>query len=95
MAKASLVELGLGYEDFLRHRGLQLWSRNDPCRQALVDRHYATANEVAARLVETAKGVRDGRTGSENHAVDELRCVLYLESFANAALVLVRVATML
>src|SRR6266700_6473553 len=30
VARASLEELRLDYEDFLRHRGLQLWAEDDP-----------------------------------------------------------------
>ena len=36
VARASLEELKLDYEDFLRQRGLPLWERNDPRRQHLV-----------------------------------------------------------
>src|SRR4051794_33786111 len=32
VARASWEELLLDYEDFLRHRGLPLWERNDPRR---------------------------------------------------------------
>lgn len=35
VARASLEELRLDYEDFLRHRGLSRWSRDDPRRAAL------------------------------------------------------------
>jgi four helix bundle suffix protein len=48
VARASLEELRLDYEDFLRQRGLALWNRNDPRRQALIDRRCASADEVAA-----------------------------------------------
>ena len=33
VARASLEELLLDYEDFLRHRGLPLWSKTDPTAQ--------------------------------------------------------------
>ena len=35
VARASLEELLLDYEDFLRQRGLSLWSKNDPTAQAV------------------------------------------------------------
>jgi four helix bundle protein len=37
VARASLEELRLDYEDFLRQRGLPLWDRDDPRRQSLID----------------------------------------------------------
>ena len=48
MARASLEELRLDYEDFLRQRGLPNWDRDDPRRQDLIDRRCTTADEVAA-----------------------------------------------
>jgi four helix bundle suffix protein len=47
VARASLEELRLDYEDFLRHRGLNLWERTDPRRQELIDKRCKTADEVA------------------------------------------------
>ena len=35
VARASLEELLLDYEDFLRHRGLKLWSKNHPTAQVV------------------------------------------------------------
>jgi four helix bundle suffix protein len=47
VARASLEELKLDYEDYLRHRILPLWSRNDPRRQHFIDNRCTTADEVA------------------------------------------------
>lgn len=47
VARASLEELRLDYEDFLRQRGLVIWERDDPRRQSLIDRRCATADDVA------------------------------------------------
>ena len=47
VARASLEELRLDYEDFLRQRGLPLWDRDNPRRQSLIDRRCATADAVA------------------------------------------------
>jgi four helix bundle suffix protein len=47
VARASLEELRLDYEDFLRQRGLSLWDRNDPRRQSLIDARCTTADGVA------------------------------------------------
>lgn len=36
VARSSLEELRLDYEDFLRHRGLAIWDRSDPRTGALI-----------------------------------------------------------
>lgn len=59
VARASLEELMLDYEDFLRQRGLPLWPEEDPRRKALVARRCLTAEEVAAWV----KEVKNGRYG--------------------------------
>ena len=48
VARASLEELRLDYEDFLRQRGLEVWPTGDPRRAALIARRPTTANDVAA-----------------------------------------------
>jgi four helix bundle suffix protein len=67
VARASLEELRLDYEDFLRQRGLPLWARDDPRRKALVARRCATADEVAVwvkQVHDAAHGrSTDGRYG--------------------------------
>jgi four helix bundle protein len=47
VARASLEELRLDYEDFLRQRSLPLWDRNDPRRAVLIARRPANADAVA------------------------------------------------
>ena len=47
VARASLEELKLDYEDFLRQRGMAQWQRQNPLRQELIDKRCATADEVA------------------------------------------------
>src|SRR5437660_7134652 len=42
VARASLEELRLDYEDFLRQRGLRLWDSRDPRRQSLVSCRCST-----------------------------------------------------
>lgn len=65
VARASLEELMLDYEDFLRQRGLPLWPEDDPRRKALVARRCRTAEEVAAWVGEMKNGLNglDGRNG--------------------------------
>src|SRR6201997_786293 len=47
VARASLEELRLDYEDFLRQGGLGFWAKDDARRTLLVARRCATAVEVA------------------------------------------------
>ena len=47
VARASLEELRLDHEDYLRQRALALWPQDDPRRRALVARRCATADAVA------------------------------------------------
>jgi four helix bundle suffix protein len=60
VAPASLEELRLDYEDFLRQRGLALWPRDDPRRKALVERRCTNADQVAGWIREIAR--REGAT---------------------------------
>jgi len=108
VARASLEELRLDYEDFLRQRGLPLWDREDPRRKGLVVRRCTTADAVAQWVVEVHKegGGRHGRNG--HHGLDGLDGLdgqstgsmsstsstssTYPEIAANAALTLIAVA---
>jgi four helix bundle suffix protein len=61
VARASLEELKLDYEDFLRQRGLAQWQLEQPLRQELVDRRCTSADEVARWVAEV--GRRSGPSG--------------------------------
>ena len=89
VARGSLEELRLDYEDFLRQRGLKLWERNDPRRQELVARRCTTADEVAAWVREI-----HGRYGQDGRPIESISSIRssYPELAANAALVLIGVA---
>jgi len=63
VARASLEELRLDYEDFLRQRTLPLWEREDPRRQDLIDRRCASADEVARWVKEVYESGRSGQSG--------------------------------
>jgi len=64
VARASLEELKLDYEDFLRQRNLRVWGREEPLRQDLIDRRCRTADEVAQWIVDVGgRGGRGGRGG--------------------------------
>ncbi|MEW6502244.1 MAG: four helix bundle suffix domain-containing protein [Thermodesulfobacteriota bacterium] len=87
VARASLEELRLDYEDFLRQRGLEIWGREDYRRQRLVDRRCKTADEVAVWVGEEHEGGRSGLGGQGGR-----KATTYPELAANAALVLLAVA---
>src|ERR1019366_9306667 len=63
VARASLEELRLDYEDFLRQRGRVLWAREDPRRAELIARRWATADAVAEWVREVHARERSGRDG--------------------------------
>ena len=101
VARASLEELRLDYEDFLRQRGLRLWEREDPRRAELVARRCGSADEVAWWVKEVSD--RDGRNGPDGldghdgQSISSISSIksIYAETAANAALVLIGVATAL
>lgn len=81
VARASLEELKLDYEDFLRQHSLKTWTKSDPKRQSLIDQRCGNVDEVAT-------WVRDVRQKEKN----ENNSSPYREIAANAALVLIAVA---
>lgn len=85
VARASLEELLLDYEDFLRHRHLQTWPRDDSRLQSLVDQRCQTADQVAlwVRKVSTPSTLSTSSTVSTPPPP---------EAAANGAMVLIRVA---
>jgi four helix bundle suffix protein len=104
VARASLEELKLDYEDHLRHRGLALWPREDPRRSALIDRRPKTADDVADWVKKVRAGEfggQDGQSGRSGQKPGELSTrsipstesiASYPEIAANGALVLIAVA---
>jgi four helix bundle suffix protein len=63
VARASLEELKLDYEDFLRQRGLMQWPRDNVTRKSLVDLRCQTADEVARWIVKQVKTLGGGQRG--------------------------------
>jgi four helix bundle suffix protein len=99
VARASLEELRLDYEDFLRQRGLPLWERSDPRRQDLIDRRCATADDVARWVKDVHDREQSGLSGpsglgglSPSKLSTQSTPSTYPELAANAALVLLAVA---
>jgi four helix bundle suffix protein len=98
VARASLEELRLDYEDFLRQRRLALWERKDPRRKNLIDRRPATADAVAqwAREIHEKSGRRGlGGHGGQDAGSMSSTASSYPEIAANGALALIAVATAL
>jgi four helix bundle suffix protein len=96
VARASLEELRLDYEDFLRQRGLPLWDREDSRRKELVAQRCATADEVAAWVKEQQQkhghnGLH-GLDGQSTSPMSSTASMNYPEIAANATLTLIAVA---
>lgn len=81
VARASLEELKLDYEDFLRQRELPQWEPQDPRRAELIRRRPKNLEEVA-------QWIRDVRTSTPSTTTSQ-------EAAANGALALLAVATAL
>jgi len=95
VARASLEELRLDYQDFLRHRRLPLWPDPDPRRQELIDRRPRTADDFAAWVREGR--LESGRSGLGGRGTSSTPSTSstppsYPETSANGALVLIKVA---
>ncbi len=94
VARASLEELRLDYEDFLRQRGLEQWERNDPKRQKLIDLRPETVDDVnqwAKKVLYSGQNRLDGRSGASSQSTQST----LQEIAANAVLTLINVATAL
>jgi len=99
VARASLEELRLDYEDFLRQRGLNQWAREDPLRKELVARRFKTADEIARWVKEIGdrKSGLTGRSGPGRQNINSGQSTVstkstYSEIAANAALTLIAIA---
>ncbi|MCC5834138.1 MAG: four helix bundle protein [Opitutales bacterium] len=88
VARASLEELRLDYEDFLRQRGLSLWPRNDPRRQDLVNQRYPTLEPIVKWVHHTHRTQANIPSTSSTGSTPST----YPEIAANAALTLIAVA---
>ena len=101
IAKASIEELRLDYEDFLRHKKLPLWDKKDLRREELFQRRYNSAEQVAAWAREVhdrercGQGGQGGRGGQGNSTTSPQKPATYPEIAANGALLLITVAVSL
>lgn len=82
VARASLEELRLDYEDFLRQRGLPRWTREDPFRAELIARRPNSADDFAAWARHVHASIKSTRSTPST----------YPEIAANGALTLLAVA---
>jgi four helix bundle suffix protein len=113
VARASLEELRLDYEDYLRQRRLEQWSRQDPRRAELIAKRCTTAEEVADWVRELhGRNGQSGQNGPSTASTASTQSTqstqpikstqstrsarhTYRELAANAALVLIAVASSL
>jgi four helix bundle suffix protein len=87
VARASLEELKLDYEDFLRQRGLPQWEPQDPRRAELIRRRPKNLEAVA-------RWIQDLRTSTSSISSTS-STISSQEAAANGALALLAVATAL
>jgi four helix bundle suffix protein len=103
VARASLEELRLDYEDYLRQRGLALWAPEHPALMRFKARRCATLEEVKAWVEEERRGQTrtdtdkqgHGKAGKKSVPVHESQCASVpgsAELVANAALSLLNLA---
>jgi len=98
VARASLEELRLDYEDFLRQRGLAQWPREDDRRAELIAARPSTADDVAewARAIHIGLSGRHGQRGQvkKPKSTESMQSTesTYPEISANGALALLAVA---
>jgi len=100
VARASLEELRLDYEDFLRQKGLPLWEKDDPRRKELVSRRPSSADDVAdwvKKVYEDGRNRLNKHNGQKQIFIKSITSISssYPEIAANAALVLIGVASSL
>lgn len=98
VARASLEELRLDYEDFLRQSGLPLWDRKDPRRDSRIAQRCTTADCVAEWVREqhglSGRSGRGGQKQNSRLSTESTKSTpsTYPEIAANGALVLIAVA---
>ena len=93
VARASLEELRLDYEDFLRQRRLNAWEYQDPRRVALINRRPISADDVAV----WARDIRQAKNSPSTTSIPSMKSISgasasYPEIAANGALTLISVA---
>lgn len=100
VARASLEELRLDYEDFLRQKGFRQWQPDDPRRKELISLRPAGADDVARwvkKVYEDEHHRVNGQNGQKQASIKSIPSISssYPEITCNAALVLIGVASSL
>ncbi|MGI6394327.1 MAG: four helix bundle protein [bacterium] len=98
VARASLEELKLDYEDFLRQRRLPVWEKNEPLRQELVDNKFENADDVV-RWIKRKSLRKSGQSTKSTKSTESIEPIDPTETVksisANSILVLISVACFL
>ena len=94
VARASLEELRLDYEDFLRQHSLSQWNRTDPRREKLIALRPRTLEDVK-RWAQSTRAGHTASTASTVSTSSTQSTFSSAETLANAALALINVATFL
>ncbi len=84
VARASLEELRLDYEDYIRQNRLRLWDKADPRRKELVSLRASSADDVAMWVKQVHNRQASISSISSTQSYAEITC--------NAVLVLIGVA---
>ena len=96
VARASLAELHLDYEDYLRQRRLPCWPHDDPRSAELIARRCANLDDIAkwAREIFYQANPRLSSSTLSTRSTSSIKSINtgYPEIIANAALVLIRIA---
>ncbi len=69
VARASLEELKLDYEDFLRQRELRVWDYDDPRRQEVISQRFSTADQFALWVKHQTQKTQEDLSGVAANAV--------------------------
>ena len=91
VARASLEELKLDFEDFLRHKGFPQWERDNPLRQELIDSRLKTVEEVSNWI----KQIKTSSKSTQSTSSTKSCSLPYSTLAANSALALTNVACFL
>lgn len=81
VARASLEELKLDYQDFINFNNFREWKRDEPLRQQVIDCNFETADQVSKWISEKCHRISNDK--------DVIHNKLFPEYSANATLTLI------
>lgn len=85
VARASLEELRLDYEDFLRQHKLPIWDFADSRRKNLIQKHLTTADEFALWVKQQREGTIEEIAANGVPALLAVACSLLNRQLASQA----------